>query len=98
MGGKAESFSWSSVEDELAVNYLENLDIQKICSILNDIKNSICSSLDIENRLWVIIFTQRRAPLQAFSYLKSTIKTLKKWKLFKVNNKNTRSTFYSSNC
>ena len=78
MGGKAESFSWSSVEDELAVNYLENLDVQKICSILNDIKNSICSSLDIENRLWVIIFTQKRAPRQAFSYLKSTIKTLKK--------------------
>ena len=78
MGGKAETFSWSSVEDELAVNYLENLDIQKICSILNDIKNSICSSLDIENRLWVIIFTQKRAPRQAFSYLKSTIKTLKK--------------------
>ena len=70
MGGKAETFSWSSVEDELAVNYLENLDVQKICSIFNDIKNSICSSLHIENRLWVIILTQKIAPRQAFSYLK----------------------------
>ena len=27
MGGKAEPFSWRSVEDELAVKYLENLDV-----------------------------------------------------------------------
>ena len=27
MAGKAESFSWRSVEDELAVKYLENLDV-----------------------------------------------------------------------
>ena len=27
MSGKAEPFSWRSVEDKLAVNYLENLDI-----------------------------------------------------------------------
>ena len=26
MGGKAEPFSWRSVEDELAIKYLENLD------------------------------------------------------------------------
>ena len=51
------------------------------------VQYSICSSLDLENRPWVIIFTQERAPRQAFTYLKSTIETLKKWKLFKVNNK-----------
>ena len=27
IGGKAEPFPWRSVEDELAVKYLENLDI-----------------------------------------------------------------------
>ena len=27
MAGKAEPFSWGSVEDELAVKYLENLDV-----------------------------------------------------------------------
>ena len=27
MVGKAEPFSWRSVEDELAVKYLENLDV-----------------------------------------------------------------------
>ena len=27
MAGKAEPFSWRSVEDELAVKYLENLDV-----------------------------------------------------------------------
>ena len=27
MGGKAEPFSWRLVEDELAVKYLENLDV-----------------------------------------------------------------------
>ena len=27
MGGKAEPFSWRSVEDELAVEYLENSDV-----------------------------------------------------------------------
>ena len=27
MGGKAEPFSWRSVEDEFAVKYLENLDV-----------------------------------------------------------------------
>ena len=27
MCGKAEPFSWRSVEDELAVKYLENLDV-----------------------------------------------------------------------
>ena len=27
MTGKAEPFSWRSVEDELAVKYLENLDV-----------------------------------------------------------------------
>ena len=27
MGGKAGPFSWRSVEDELAVKYLENLDV-----------------------------------------------------------------------
>ena len=27
MGGKAELFSWRSVEDELAVKFLENLDV-----------------------------------------------------------------------
>ena len=43
--------------------------------------------LDFEHRLWVIIFKQERAPQQMFTYLKSTIETLKKWKLFKVNNK-----------
>ena len=98
MVGKAEPFSWRSVDDELAVEYLENLDVSKICVILNDVKYSICSSLDFKNRLWVIIFTQERAPRQALTYLKSIIETLKKWKLFKVNNKNTRTTFYSFNC
>ena len=66
MGGKAEPFLWRSVEDELAVKYLENLDVLKICAILNDVKCSICSSLDLENRLWVIIFAQERAPRQTF--------------------------------
>ena len=51
------------------------------------VKYSICSSLDLQDRLWVIIFTQERAPRQAFTYLKSTIGTLKKWKIFKVNYK-----------
>ena len=73
------------------------LDVQKICVILNDVKYSICSSLDLENRLWEIIFTQERAPREAFTYLKSTIETLKKRKIFNVNNKNTRTTFYSFN-
>ena len=27
MAGKAETFSWTSVEDELVVKYLENLDV-----------------------------------------------------------------------
>ena len=27
MGGKVERFSWRSVEDELAVKYLQNLDV-----------------------------------------------------------------------
>ena len=27
MAGKVETFSWRSVEDELAVKYLENLDV-----------------------------------------------------------------------
>ena len=27
MAGKAECFSWRSLEDELAVKYLENLDV-----------------------------------------------------------------------
>ena len=98
MGGKAEPFSWRSVEDDLAVKYLENLDVYKICAILNDVKYSICSSLDFENRLWVIIFTEERALRQAFTYLKWTKETQKKWKLFNVNIKNTRMAFYSFNC
>ena len=40
---------------------------------LNDVKYSICLSLDFEYRLRVIIFTQERAPRQTFTYLKSTI-------------------------
>ena len=51
------------------------------------VKYSICSSLDLENRLWVIVFTQERAPRQVFTYLKSTTETLKMWKFVKVNNK-----------
>ena len=31
MAGKGEPFSWRQVEDELAVKYLENLAIAKIC-------------------------------------------------------------------
>ena len=45
---------------------------------LESAKYSICSSLDFENRLWEIIFTQERAQRQTFTYLKSTIETLKK--------------------
>ena len=57
------------------------------------VKYSICSSLDLENRIWVIRFTQERAPRQAFTYLKSTIETLKKSKLLKVNSKNNKNDF-----
>ena len=45
---------------------------------MNDVKYSICSSLDFEYRLWVIIFTQERASRQTFAYLKSTIETFEK--------------------
>ena len=45
MARKAEPFSQRSVEDELAVKYL------KSAAILNDVKYSICSSLDFEYRL-----------------------------------------------
>ena len=31
IAGKVEPFSWRSVEDELTVKYLENLDVWKIC-------------------------------------------------------------------
>ena len=58
---------------------------RKSAAILNDVKYSICSSLNVEmtsrvygDRLWVIIFTQERAPRQTCTYLKSTIETLKK--------------------
>ena len=37
---------------------------RKSAAILNDVKYSICSSLDFENRLWIIIFTQERASRQ----------------------------------
>ena len=40
MSGKAELFSWRSVEDELTVKYLENLDISKICAVLDDVNIS----------------------------------------------------------
>ena len=43
-------------------------------AILNDVKYSISSSLDLFN---VIMFTQKRAPRQTFNYSKSTIETLK---------------------
>ena len=66
---------------------------------MNDVKYSICSSLDFEYRLWVIIFTQERAPRQTFTYLKSTIETLKKSvKIIQSNNRDTRTTFYSFIC
>ena len=39
-------------------------------SILKDVKYSICSFLDFEYRLRVIMFTQERAPWQTFTYLK----------------------------
>ena len=51
---------------------------RKFAAILYDVKYSICSSLDFEYRLSVIIFTQKRDPRQAFTYIKSTIETLKK--------------------
>ena len=51
---------------------------RKFAAILNDVKYSICSSLDFEYRLWIIIFTQERTPRQAFTYFKSKIETLKK--------------------
>ena len=70
MGGKAEPFPWRLVEDELAIKYFENLDVYKICAILSDVKCSIGSSLDLESRLWMIIFTRERAPRQAFTNLK----------------------------
>ena len=47
-------------------------------AILNDVKYSICSSIVLEYRLREIMFTQERAPGQTFTYLKSTIETLKK--------------------
>ena len=71
-------FSWRSGEDELAIKYLENLEFWISAVILNDVKYSICSSLDFEYKFWVIIFTQERAPQQTFTYLKSTTETLKK--------------------
>ena len=52
--------------------------LRKSAAILNDFNYSICSSLDFEYRLRVIIFTQERAPRQTFTYLRSTIETLKK--------------------
>ena len=89
-------FSWRSGEDELAIKYLENLEFWISAVILNDVKYSICSSLDFEYKFWVIIFTQERAPQQTFTYLKSTKKHWRKvWKLFKANNKDTRTTLYS---
>ena len=48
MAGKAETFSWRSDEDELAIKYLENLEFWISAVILNDVKYSICSSLDFE--------------------------------------------------
>ena len=55
MAGKAENFSWRSGEDELVVKYLENVDVC-FAAILNDFKCSICSSIDFEYKLRVIIF------------------------------------------
>ena len=78
MFGKADPFPGRLVEDELAVKYLENLEFRKSAAILNDVQYSICSSLDFEYRLWVIIFTQERAPRQTFTYLKSTIENIEK--------------------
>ena len=50
---------------------------RKSTATLNNVKCNICSSLDFEYRLWVIIFTQERASWQTFTYLKSTVETLK---------------------
>ena len=67
-------------EDKLKMNFQSN--IQKIqtfrisVAILNDVEYSICSSLDFECRLLVMIIPQERAPRQ-------------KLYLFKVNNRNT---------
>ena len=36
--------------------------MRKSAAILNDVKYSICSSLDFDYRLWAIIFTQEGAP------------------------------------
>ena len=42
------------------------------------------------------MFTQERTPQQTFTYSKSAIETLKnKWNMFKVNNKDARTTLYS---
>ena len=88
MGGKAEPFSWRSVEHELAVEYLENLRYFGWCYhlfLLSLWLNTVFAHL--ENRLWAIIFPQERAPRQALTYFKLTIQTMKKGKLFEVNNK-----------
>ena len=65
MTGKVKPFSWRSVEYELQSVF----------------KYRICSSLDFEYRLWVILFTQERAPRQTLIYLKLTTETLKKVKI-----------------
>ena len=73
MGGKAKPFSisWSWTCSQMFRKFrcLENL------RYLEWFKYGICSSLELEDRLWVIIFTQESVPRQAFIYLKSTIET-----------------------
>ena len=69
-------------EDQAKMNLQSNIQkmqtFRKSAAILDDVKYSICSSLDFEYRVRVIIFTQERAPRQRFIYLRSTIETLKR--------------------
>ena len=54
-------------EDELAVKYLENLAIAKICGCFE--------WCEIQHLLNALMFTQKRALRQRFTYSKSRIET-----------------------
>ena len=56
------------------------VNVMTMLFLVTMVKYSICSSVDFEHRLWVIIFTQETGPRKAFTYLKPTIETLKKVK------------------
>ena len=73
----------------------ENFTIEKICGYFE-----WCSIKDLLIfRLWLIIFYTRKSSLTNIYLFKVNDRSTKKmWNMFKVNNKNTRTTFYCIYC